>query len=99
MSPEDAPQLFRTLDELTTKMKAPRFDTVILNDKWNASVVSISKSMILGSRRHVLHIGLPMLIGLDDQQVKAVLAHEISHISGKDTTLGAWVYRLDQQWK
>jgi Zn-dependent protease with chaperone function len=99
LSPEDAPQLFRTLDELTTKMKAPRFDTVILDDKWNASVVSISKSMLLGSRRHVLHIGLPMLIGLDDQQVKAVLAHEISHISGKDTTLGAWVYRLDQQWK
>jgi len=99
LKPEDAPVLFSTLDELTAKMKAPKFDTVILNDEWNASVESVSKSALPGLRRHVLNVGLPMLIGLDDQQVKAVLAHEISHISGKDTTLGSWVYRVVEQWR
>lgn len=99
LTKDDAPKLFQTLEELAVAMKAPRFDTVILDHQWNASVVSVSKTALPGfKRRHILHIGLPLLISLDDQQIKAILAHEISHISESDTTLGAKVYRLEAQW-
>lgn len=47
--------------------------------------------LVPGTRR--LFIGVPLLMGLTQQQFRSVLAHEIGHYSGKHTALGALTYR------
>src|SRR5262249_44230256 len=43
-------------------------------------------------------VGLPMLRALNPAQFRAVLAHEVGHLSGKHGRFSGWIYRLRHSW-
>lgn len=43
-------------------------------------------------------MGLPLLLMLSPEQVRAVLAHELGHLSGNHNRFGAWIYRVRVSW-
>ncbi|MBD1910713.1 M48 family metallopeptidase [Leptolyngbya sp. FACHB-8] len=93
-----APQLFALIDELTTKLKAPRFHKVLLDQRFNAAVAQVPRLGILGWHENYLMLGLPLMQSLSVEKFKAVLAHELGHLSGNHSRFGGWIYRIRATW-
>ena len=95
----DAPDLFALLQELRRELRAPRLHQVWVDDGFNASVAQTPRLGILGPYRNTLVVGLPLLQGLLPEELRAVLAHELGHISRRHGRTSAWVYRLRETWE
>ncbi len=95
---EEAPKLFKMIESLRHKLNTPPIDEIVLDSEFNASVAQISTYGMIGKKRNVLVIGIPLLTAHSQQQFTAVLAHELAHISNSDTALGARIYRLRMSW-
>jgi Zn-dependent protease with chaperone function len=93
-----APQLFALVDELTAALGAPRFDHVLIDDEYNAAVAQVPRLGPLGWHRNYLLLGLPLMQALSPEQFRAVLAHELGHLSGNHGRFGGWIYRVRQTW-
>ncbi|HEY9747489.1 MAG TPA: M48 family metalloprotease, partial [Allocoleopsis sp.] len=94
LSRQQAPQLFALLDELTTKLQAPRFHHVLMTEEFNAAVVQVPRLGMLGWQQNYLLLGLPLLQALSLEQFRAVLAHELGHLSGNHSRFAGWIYRV-----
>ncbi|MBA2949068.1 M48 family metalloprotease [Streptomyces himalayensis] len=68
-------------------------DEIVLTGDVNAAVSERARllGLLPGPRR--LYLGLPLLTGLSEAQLKAVIAHEYGHFTGGDTRLAALVVR------
>lgn len=95
---DEVPQLFQTIDELRQALRTPRIDTVLLTDDFNASAAELGRGFSLRPTRRVLLLGQPLLSLLDEQALRAVLAHELAHFSHRHGRLGHWVYRTRLAW-
>jgi Zn-dependent protease with chaperone function len=93
-----APMLFQALDEISTALKAPRFHDVLLTDDFNASVAQVPRLGVFGWQRNYLVIGLPLMQTLSADQFRAVLAHEMGHLSGNHSRFLGWIYRVRRTW-
>lgn len=98
VSNRQAPQLFAMLDELGGKLRGPGFHRVLVVDDFNAAVVQVPRLGIFGWPRNYLLVGLPFLKALTVDQFKAVLAHEMGHLSGGHGRLSNWIYRQRMRW-
>lgn len=95
---QTTPNLFQLLDQLTNSLKSSSFSQVILTSEFNATVLQMPRFGILGGSQNYLMIGLPLLQSLDVEQCRAVLAHELGHLSGNHSRFAGWVYRIRQTW-
>ena len=95
---EQVPQLFSMIDELSSALKAPKLDSVILDARMNAAIAQRPKFGFIGWHTNYLMIGLPLMQALSPDQFKAVLAHELAHLCGDDGRVGAWIYRVRRTW-
>lgn len=99
IEPVRAPQLFAAIEQTRQAMRAPRVHRVLLGDDLNAGVVQHPRLGILGWHENVLHLGLPLLQALDEEQFRAVLAHEFGHLAGAHSRFGGWIQRLELSWR
>lgn len=97
LKPEDAPKLFEMVEKTGAELKSPMPSHVLLNDEFNASVVSLPKFGVFG-RKTYLNIGLPLMQALSPAQFRAVIAHEMGHLSENHGKDAAWIYRLHESW-
>jgi Zn-dependent protease with chaperone function len=95
---KQSPYLFTLVDELTTKLQAPRFHNILLTPDFNAAVIQIPRLGIFGWQNNYLLLGLPLMQALSLEQLKAVLAHELGHLSGNHSRFSAWIYRIRKTW-
>ncbi|HEX2451805.1 MAG TPA: M48 family metallopeptidase [Gemmatimonadales bacterium] len=93
-----APKLFEALDEISAALKAPRFHDVLLTDDFNASVSQVPRLGVFGWQRNYLIVGLPLMQTLSADQFRAVLAHEMGHLSGNHSRFRGWIYRVRRTW-
>ena len=85
---EDSPQLFKVLDRLSAAYRVGPIDRVMIGADMNAAVVQLPELGLWGRLRTTLVIGLPMLYSLNPQQVRAILAHEMSHLAPRHAPSG-----------
>jgi hypothetical protein len=71
---------------------------VLLDGDLNAGIVQVPRLGVLGWHRNHLLVGLPMLQALTPDQFRAVLAHELGHLSGNHGRFSGWIYRVRQTW-
>ncbi len=95
---EDAPKLFETLDELRAKMSGVPVHSVYVSNEFNASIMQVPRWGVFGNYRNHLEIGLPLAAALSVEELKAVLAHEMGHLSGSHGKFSAWIYRQRVTW-
>jgi Zn-dependent protease with chaperone function len=95
---DECPELFRLIDDLRVKVKAPRAHRVLLTGDFNAAIVQHPRFGIFGGTRNYLILGLPLMQSLSQQEFQAVVAHEFGHLSGAHGRFGAWIYRLRTGW-
>jgi Zn-dependent protease with chaperone function len=94
----DVPELFGLIDELTASLDTPRFHHVLLTDDFNAAVSQRPRLGPVGWYENWLMIGLPMLESLSLEEFRAVLAHEMGHLSRAHGSFGSWIYRIRMAW-
>ncbi|MFJ4843774.1 M48 family metalloprotease [Streptomyces sp. NPDC088733] len=90
---QDEPRLWALVRELAHASGTRVPDRILLTDDVNAAVSERPRllGLIPGPRR--LDLGVPLLIGLTEAQLRAVLVHEYGHFAGGDTRLSALVVR------
>lgn len=94
----DAPRLFESLDDLSRKLDAPRIHEVRLTDELNAGALEQRGFLGLVGGRRTLLLGVPLLHMLSEEQVRAVIAHELGHFSRRHGSKGHWIYRVRAAW-
>ncbi|MEU8779029.1 M48 family metallopeptidase [Streptomyces sp. NPDC048606] len=84
---EHEPALWQVVRETAAQVGTRAPDEIVLTDEVNASVAEDSRllGLLPGTRR--LHLGLPLMTGLDEFQLRSVLAHEMGHYANFDTRL------------
>lgn len=98
LSRQQVPHLFALIDRLTSTLQAPQFHRVLLTDDFNACVVQVPRLGILGWQQNYLILGLPLMQALTPGQFRAVLAHELGHLSGNHSRFAGWIYRIRKTW-
>lgn len=92
-----APELSAALEELREKTGAPPLYRVLVTDELNAAIVQIPR-FGFGGRRNYLLLGLPLMQALAPGEFRAVIAHEMGHLSASHGRFAAWIYRLRSTW-
>ncbi|MBD2448769.1 M48 family metalloprotease [Nostoc sp. FACHB-152] len=95
---KDVPSLFCLVDDISSKLQAPRFHHILLTEDFNACVVQRPRLGLFGWYQNYLEVGLPLMLALPPEQFRAVLAHELGHISGNHSRFNQWIYRQRLAW-
>jgi len=96
---EQAPELFRMLDELRSALDCRPFHKVLIAGNMNAAVYQVPRLGIFGWHTNYLMIGLPLMQSLAPDEFKAVMAHEFAHSSRGHGRFGNWLYRVRRTWE
>lgn len=94
----EAPALWARVDRLAATLGAPAIDAILFDDRLNAGIVQHPRLGVLGLHRNVLVLGAPLLSALPPEEFDAVLAHELGHLAGAHSRIGAWIYRTRATW-
>ncbi len=78
---EQAPDLFALLDTLCSQADALPVYRVLMTDVFHASLEQLPRLGVFGRHQNTLLLGLPLLKCLTMEQFKALLAHELGHLS------------------
>ncbi len=95
---KDYEGLYAFVDELSSKLQAPCFHHILITDDFNAAVMQRPRLGLLGWQQNYLIIGLPLMLALTTEQFRAVLAHELGHLSGNHSRFSGWIYRQRLTW-
>ena len=95
---EDAPRLFDLAKDIREASQGPTLHKILLTDDFNAGIVQRPRLGMFGWHENYLLVGLPLLRGMSPDEIRAVLAHEFGHLSGRHGAFSAWVYRVRQTW-
>lgn len=92
VSREQAPALWDLVDEVAAQVGTRGPVELRVAAMANAAVAERTRllGLVPGPRR--LHLGIPLLLGLSAQELRAVLAHEMGHFAGEHTGIGARVH-------
>ncbi|MFD7032878.1 M48 family metalloprotease [Streptomyces sp. NPDC059917] len=90
---QQEPHLWAMVRELAAAVGTRAPDEIVLTDEVNAAVSEDPRllGLLPGPRR--MYIGLPLMTGLDEMQLRAVLAHELGHYSNADTRFTPLIVR------
>ncbi|WP_326588350.1 M48 family metallopeptidase [Streptomyces sp. NBC_01294] len=87
------PLLWQTVRDIAQQVGTRAPDEIVLIDEVNAAVGEDAGLLGLRSGTRRLYLGLPLMTGLDEMQLRAVLAHEMGHYANFDTRLTPLIAR------
>ncbi len=94
VSASDSPKIFELVNDLREQLECPKIDGVYLNADFNASVYSLPEMGFLPNHKHYLCVGLPLMQSLSPEHFRAVVAHELGHLSGNHGKFASWIYSV-----
>ena len=94
----DAPQLYELIDFICRELDCgPIFQIRIVNQT-TAFVTQLPTWGVFGGYRNYLYLGMPIMHLLNCEQMRAVIAHELAHISKKHGYFSIWAARMYTVW-
>ncbi|MFJ4013029.1 M48 family metallopeptidase [Streptomyces sp. NPDC090026] len=90
---QDEPRLWAAVRELAEQIGTRAPDEIVLVDDVNAAVSEEARLLGLLGGKRTLCLGLPLMTGLDETQLRAVLGHELGHYSNSDTRMMPLIVR------
>jgi Zn-dependent protease with chaperone function len=97
IGPDQAPALYALIEELRREVQAPAVDRILVGGLFNASAIQLPRAGLFW-RRNTLLIGYPLLALLTPGQLRAVIAHELGHLSKMHGRFSVWMYRTRVSW-
>lgn len=95
---ERAPRLFEMARDVARRLHAPPVHAIVAVPDLNAAVMQVPRLGIFGWYRNYLLVGLALMQAVSPEEWRAILAHEMGHLSGSHGRFGAWIYRLRATW-
>lgn len=92
------PVLWAEVDQLSKTLSTPPIHQILLTAEMNAALMQTPRFGLLSPSKTTLILGLELLLALSTQQTRAVLAHELAHLSGNHSKFAGKIYRLRQSW-
>jgi Zn-dependent protease with chaperone function len=94
----DVPDLFALIEELRTGAAAPPVDDVLLT--WDAAAACQQRVRFgaFGPTTRAVLLGMPALLAVTSEELRAILAHELGHLSTSNGRAGGWVYGVRETW-
>lgn len=92
----EAPELWNIVRDLAVKLDAPKVDRIYLSLEMNASAMQWPRFGLFGKVQNFLTIGIPLMMSLDEECLKTVIAHEFGHFAGAHGKESGFVYRSGQ---
>ena len=93
ISEAEAPQLFNMIAELRERLQAAPIHHVLITNEFNAAIAQCPAYGMFGGYRNYLILGLPFLYALSAEEIRAVISHELGHLSGSHGKMSHWIYR------
>ncbi len=89
VTPEEEPALWNTVYELAERLGVRPPTRLYLIPQANAMVLehTMLLGLLRGTRR--LYLGMPLLVGLTQDELEAVICHELGHYAGRHTALSS----------
>ncbi|MFF7250100.1 M48 family metalloprotease [Embleya sp. NPDC008237] len=87
LTPDQAPLLWRTTRQLADAVGTSPPVEIHLVTEVNAAVTEEAWLLGLVGGRRRLYLGLPLVLGLTHDELRAVIAHELGHYAGRHTRL------------
>jgi Zn-dependent protease with chaperone function len=81
ISKKEFPQLYETINEIRIQSKCPKIHVIALDYSNNAYIREGSKFGFALWKKRYLVIGVPLLLLLNERELKGVIAHECGHLS------------------
>lgn len=91
------PRLVSAVQEIARKVGAPRVHRILVGSAHNATALQARYGWIPW-RRNTLILGYPLLATLTTDQVRAVIAHELAHLTHAHGRFSGWVHRTRRMW-
>ena len=98
VSPEQAPELFRMLSRMQTKLQAPRLDRVWLTDDFSLTIEERRRWDFWGGSRMHLFLGIPFLASASPERMLALIAQEYAHWRAAVDPAEQKIYTLRRRW-
>jgi Zn-dependent protease with chaperone function len=95
---EDVPALFDAVDEIVARLRTPPVHRILLTGQFNAAMAQVPRFGLLGWHRNHLMLGLPMMLAMSPEQLRAVIAHELGHLSRNHSRFSGWIHRVRGTW-
>ncbi len=95
---EAAPRLADCVEQLRRRLGAPRVHEILVTYDFEAALARRPRLGLLGWQKNHLILGLPFLLACSAPQFRAVVAHELSHLSGRHGRSNGWIYRVREAW-
>ena len=98
LTKKQAPGLFWQLLLLKEKLKTVKIHEVVITPAFNAAIQQTPRLWVFGWHKNSLILGAELLMALSQQQVIAIIAHEMGHFSGGHSKFNGWIYRVRMSW-
>lgn len=95
---KEVPGIYEKVEEIRKKVGGPSVDEIVLVPDFNAAIVQRPRLGLLGWHKNYLLLGMELLQTLPYDQFRAVLAHEMGHLSGNHGKLTCWIYGARSSW-
>ncbi|HEY2825173.1 MAG TPA: M48 family metallopeptidase [Gemmatimonadales bacterium] len=92
------PKLKALVRETTKRVAGPTVHRVLVTGDVSASAAQVPRFGGFGPRTNYLFVGLPLLQAMTPDEWRAILTHEMGHLSGNHGTFFVWILRLRQTW-
>ncbi len=92
-----APDLHGEVTRIRQAIGAPRVHEILVTGQFNASAMQLPRFAIFWPRNCLL-VGWPLFATLSRDQMRAVIAHELGHLSRAHGRLARLVYGLRLSW-
>lgn len=96
---QNFPELYEFIEEIRQAIQCPKIDEVILNFKFGAYITETPGIGMVCRYKRYLVIGIPLLLGLTDEELKAVISHECGHLSKLHGKYSIKIYRAKSVWQ
>lgn len=94
----DAPKLVDTVEDLRKQLKTPPIHGITVDESFNASAGQRPRFGLFGPTENTLTVGLPYMMAVSPDELRATVAHELGHFSGAHGKFGAAIYRQNVTW-
>ncbi|MEU2450870.1 M48 family metallopeptidase [Streptomyces sp. NPDC012765] len=93
LTPQEQPELWALTVQLAGELGTAPPATIRLADTFNAYAGERGRLLGLVGGPRTLDLGLPLLLGLTGDELRAVVCHELGHYAGRHTRLAAVSHR------
>ena len=97
VGPEFGGRLHETVQAIARRVGAPGVHRVLVTEANNASMEQVPRIGVFWPVNTLL-LGYPLLATLSADQMRAVIAHELAHLTHAHGRLSSWVYRTRNSW-